>query len=50
MTNSQTKYLPEPIRTSKECVDSLTFLEREICKALIAEKEIILVEDSSVEE
>ena len=50
LTDQQMKYLQKRIYVTKACVESLTNLEQVVCNALIAEGEIVLVDDSPTKE
>ena len=50
MNDQQMKYLAKRIYVTKACVESLSNLERDVCNALIAEGEIVLVDDRSPQE
>ena len=46
MNESKAKYLPEKVRITKASLDALGRIERQICLALIAEGDLILVENT----
>lgn len=46
MNDDQMRYLKKRIYVRRACVDSLSYTEQVVCNALIAEGEIVIVEES----